>query len=427
MTVALSKRILAAVQPPFFVSGQQRAIIYRLFMDIAWMGVVSGTVGSFLAIYATRMGATDTQVGWLNAAPAVVNMLFGLPAGTWMKNRKFSQVVFWSAFTGRVFYLPICLLAFFLPPSGQVAATIWIILVMALPATLLNVSFNAMFAEMIPPAQRAYVVGGRNAILAITSLMCTLGSGKVLDMMPKPMGYQVVFTIGLVGAMLSSLHLFKIRNISQAIGLPSRIVDAGSIQLKMAQATLARRLGAWAGGIDRRFLKVILLLFTFHVAQWLVIPLTPLLAVHQLKLSDFQISMGASIFSLVTFAFSFQAARFINLLGNRKVTGIGMIGMGVFPLILALARGVDLFLLAHLIGAVSWSVLAVALLNYLLENTPERDRSVYMSYYIVASNAAILIGSLLGPFIASKIGYSQALAIFAALRALAGIAVLLWG
>jgi MFS family permease len=168
-------------------------------------------------------------------------------------------------------------------------------------------------------------------------------------------------------------------------------------------------------------------LFIFHVSQWLVIPLTPLLAVHQLKLTDFQISLGASLFSLVTFVSSFQAARFINRLGNRKVAGLAMIGMGAFPFILSLASGFNLFILAHLVGAVSWSVLAIALLNYLLENTPERDRSVYMSYYIVASNAAILIGSLLGPVIATQIGYSQALAAFAALRALAGIAILLWG
>ena len=112
---------------------------------------------------------------------------------------------------------------------------------------------------------------------------------------------------------------------------------------------------------------------------------------------------------------------------NRKAAGYAMIGLGIFPLLLALAQGLEMFLAAHLIGAVSWGILGVALLNYLLENTPARNRSVYISYYIVASNASILIGSLAGPSIASLIGYSPALALFAALRALAGIAVLLWG
>jgi predicted MFS family arabinose efflux permease len=104
-----------------------------------------------------------------------------------------------------------------------------------------------------------------------------------------------------------------------------------------------------------------------------------------------------------------------------------MIGMGIFPLTLSLANGFDMFILAHLIGSVSWSILGVALINYLFDNTPERDRSISMSYYIVANNAAILIGSLVGPAIATQIGYSPALAIFALLRGLAGVAVLLWG
>ena len=51
-----------------------------------------------------------------------------------------------------------------------------------------------------------------------------------------------------------------------------------------------------------------------------------------------------------------------------------------------------------------------------------RDR-----YYILVSNGSILIGSLLGPFFASLVGYSPALAAFALLRVLSGIAILIWG
>jgi MFS family permease len=186
-------------------------------------------------------------------------------------------------------------------------------------------------------------------------------------------------------------------------------------------------LKTWAANLDRRYVKVVALLFTFHIAQWLVIPVSPLLAVHQLGLSDFQISLGVSMFSLISVLFSFQVVRITNRLGNRKTAGFSMIGIGLFPLLLSLSKGFNLYLIAHLVGAFSWAVLAVALLNYLLENTPEQNRSVYMAYYIVASNASILIGSLAGPAIAGIIGYSPALAVFACLRALAGIAVLIWG
>lgn len=431
MTAALTEQIVAALRPPFALDQRQRNIIFHLFLDIAWMGVVSGTVGSFLAVYAARMGATDTQVGWLNAAPALVNMLVGFPAGNWMRRRSYSRVVFWSAFAGRVFYLPLCLLPFVLSAEGQVQAAIWIVLLMSIPLTLLNVSFNSMFAEVIPSHQRAYVVGGRNAILSITSLVFMLGCGRLLVILPQPDGYQVVFAVGFLAAMLSTYHLFLLRKISPVNGeTEAQMRPAGQAvtgQPGLVGTRLPERFRSWLLHLDQRYIKVVSLLFAFHIAQWLVIPVTPLLAVHQLKLTDFQISLGGSLFSLVTFAFSFQVARITGKFGNRKATGYGMIGLGVFPFILSQSQGLDLFLLAHLVGAVSWAVLAVALLNYLLENTPEKDRSVYMSYYIVASNASILIGSLIGPSIAGLIGYSPALVIFAVLRVLAGIAVLIWG
>jgi MFS family permease len=431
MLVALSRTIITSLKPPFVVTPQQRRIIFHLFMDIAWMGVVSGTVGSFLAVYCTRMGASNTQVGWLNAAPAMVSLFFGIPVGNWMKTRRLSQVVFWSAFAGRIFYLPLCLLPFFLLPPGQVQATIGIILMMSLPLTLLNVSFNSMFAEVIPIEQRGYVVGGRNAILAISALLFTLGSGRLLVILPQPQGYQVVFLIGFIGSMISTLHLFRIRDISISGTNSRQNLTAGIHAVHHTNQDLRNRmlwrLSDWGAGLDRRYLRVVLLLFTFHIAQWLVIPVVPLFSVNQLHLNDFQISLATSLFSLITFVVSFQVARVINKTGNRKAAGIGMIGIGLYPLILSQSTGFPMYLFAHFIGAISWSVLAVALLNYLLENTPEHDRSIYMAYYIVASNAAILFGSLVGPYIATQIGYSSALAIFAVLRLFSGIAVLLWG
>lgn len=380
------------------------------------MGVVQGTIGAFLIVYATRIGASDTQVGMLNAVPAIVNIVFALPTGRLMKGRRLSSIAFWSAAFGRVLYLPLIFLPLLFSASSQVNLILFLILLMGLPLTVLNVSFTAMFAEVVPVQQRAYVVGARNAVLSITSLLFTLGSGRLLSMVAFPLGYQIVFGIGLLGAILSTLHLFWIRNVS-TLALPS-IEDK-----KQAHVPLLTRLKT----IDRRYLRVITLLFFFHITQWLVIPVNPLLAVHKLKLNDFQISLGGGLFSLVTFLVSFQVARVINRLGNHRSAGYGMIGLSLFPLILSLAKGVDLFIVANLIGGVAWAVLAVALLNYLYENSPENDKAVYMSYYILASNGSILIGSLLGPLIASLLGYSEALALFAVLRALSGVAVLIWG
>jgi MFS family permease len=417
MTAAFIKRVNGLFRPAIPADGQLRSTIFHLFMDMVWIGVLSGTVGAFISVYAARLGAPDQLVGMLNAAPAIMNIIFAIPAGSWMKSRRVSGIVFWSAALGRIFYLPLIFLPFFLAPEIQVWGIIILILLMSIPITVLNVSFNAMFAEVIPVHQRAYVGGGRNSILSITSLIFTLASGKLLSTMSFPLGYQVVFGIGFLGAVLSTFHLFRIRKISHSPAVPT---IAGSTQPVS---------GTWAKlrSLDRRYFKVVLLLFFFHISQWLVIPLNPILAVHKLKLTDFQISLGGSLFSLVTFVVSFWAAGIINRMGNHKSSGYSMIGLGLYPLILSMATGADLYIVANLVGGIAWAVLVVALLNYLLDNTPEQNRSQYLSYYILASNGSILIGSLLGPYIATMVGYSPALAAFAVLRVLSGVAILIWG
>jgi MFS family permease len=94
-------------------------------------------------------------------------------------------------------------------------AGIWVIilitLLMAIPATLLAVSFNAMFLEATPANYRAEVVGKRNALLAVSMTLTSLVCGQLLDRVVYPWNYQIVFLIGASGALLSSYQLSKIK------------------------------------------------------------------------------------------------------------------------------------------------------------------------------------------------------------------------
>ena len=57
-----------------------------------------------------RQGATLLEVGLLNASPAIVNLLFALPAGYWLQARAVGRSVFWLSIGHRLFYLLLALL-----------------------------------------------------------------------------------------------------------------------------------------------------------------------------------------------------------------------------------------------------------------------------------------------------------------------------
>ena len=119
-----------------------------------------------------------------------------------------------------------------------------------------------------------------------------------------------------------------------------------------------------------------------------------------LKFSDQIIGLQAATFSLFVFLGSSQLDRLSRWLGNKKLLGLGIIAMGSYPLLTGLARGEALYILAAVTGGFAWAMAGGVLYNFIYEKIPENERSLYLSWYNLVANAAILIGSLGGPLIA---------------------------
>ncbi|MBI4929033.1 MAG: hypothetical protein HY835_14795, partial [Anaerolineae bacterium] len=190
----------------------QKTFIH-LFIEMSWIGVLGGTTLSFLSVYAARLGGTPNQIGLISAVPALVNLLFAIPANGLIRGRPLGLTSFWGAALARIFYLSFALLPIFFAPRIEVWVIILVTLIMNIPLTVLNVSFNAMMIESIPGDWRAFVVGTRNALLSVFQLIFQLLSGLVLKNMDFPIGYQVVFFAGFLGAAMSTVHLFYLRRL----------------------------------------------------------------------------------------------------------------------------------------------------------------------------------------------------------------------
>ena len=62
-----------------------------------------------------------------------------------------------------------------------------------------------------------------------------------------------------------------------------------------------------------------------------------------------------------------------------------------------------------IVGGLGGAMVGGALSNYLLEKVPADDRPAYLAWYNLALNAAILLGALLGPLLASMFDLTVAL------------------
>ena len=420
------------------VPTEHRKNFNHLILDIAWFGVLNGSAIAFIAVYATRLGASTFQISLLNAMPAVVNLMFALPAGRWLQDQPISRATFYSSVLHRWFYLAWIFLPFFFAPGEQVWLIVLLTVLMSIPGTALSIGFNGLFAATVPPEWRAQIVGTRNAAYALTSVVVTLICGWLLVVLPFPVGYQVVFLIGFVGATMSSLHLWFVRPADEhrKPGNGKSLGDwaqPGSMSMWQGlRATVGLRFlmrprslsSHWFNPIkDLHFRKVLIFVFVVHLTLHLAVPLFPIYLVREMGMSDQIIGLGNGIFYVALFLASTRLDMVTQRLGNRKTMALGVIIISLYPGFLSVADGASLYLIASIMGGAGWAFAGGAVGNYVLEKTPDDSRPSYLAWNNMSLQAGILLGALIAPLLAGWWGLAIGLAFAAAMRFLTGLAI----
>lgn len=433
-----------------------RANFRHLYADIFWWGILSGSTAAFLAVFATRLGAQPFQISLLTAGPAGVNLLFSLHAGRWLEGKPLIPTTFWSALITRLGYLGFFILPWLVPVEGQVWGVVLITLLMSVPGTLVAISFNAMFADVVPAEWRADLVGKRNALMAISMTVTTLLCGQLLDRIAPPYNYPVVFALGALGAFMSAYHLSRLRG-AAAPGEPAgnpgihpatmvahlrRLHFANLLRLPALRLPALRRPAngsppITSPGNRKGLLRLDLLrgsfgsflaaLLVFYTCQYLPLPVFPLVFVRELHLSDSAISLGTSMFNATMFLGSLWLSRFGARYGHRRLMLAGTLGYSLYPLLLGLAGNATPYWIASLTGGGIWAIAGASLTNRLMERVPVEDRAAYMAQHNLVLNLGILAGSFAGPALGSQIGLQQALIVAAGLRMFAGLLLARWG
>lgn len=425
--------------PALRTPSEQRFYNRHLYGEIAWYGVLAGSALGFVVIYITRLGATSTQLGWMNAGPALIALITTLPIGRWLSNQHMGKAITNTAIVHRLSYGLFALFPFILPPQSQIWAYIILTLVMAVPGTILSVGFNSLYAAAVPPDQRGHVAGIRNALVALTLVVSSLVSGYILDHLPQTEGYAVVFTIGFVGGMIGLYHLAMLRKLRGDEGIDKSkvrstmgdnfrgngsVLTTGSMRPGIALRIFARGRVILRPEIMRTsFGALVVALALFHFAQFIPAPLFPLFLVDDLKLTDQQISIGTALFQFAVFLGSFQIGYLSRRKGNLWITVTGIFFLSIYPLAIALSTNMLHYLIASALGGLAWALVGGALANYVLEVAPENDRPAHLAWYNIALSLGVLLGSLAGPILADSFSLRWALVIAFVMRAVSGGAV----
>lgn len=415
----------------------------QLAADIFWFGVLAGSAMGFVPVYAARIGASGFQLALLSAGPAVVNLLGSLPSARWLETQPLIRATVWSSIIHRLGYVALLFLPLLFPAAAQTWVLPALIVLMAVPGVILAIAFNAMFADVIPPAARSQVVGRRNALMAFSVMATALVSGWVLENVAFPLNYQIVFGLGAVGAALSSYYLSRVRPLATPPPRINQPLDDGArpgffrfadtlrsapglrFLLRAAGRPLLR-LDLLQGTFGRLMLAYLL----FYTFQYTPIALFPLVWVQELGLPDWVISVGSAAFNLAMLLASVSLAKLTARIGPKPLLTLSAVLYALYPFLHSQARGAafgaEVFLIASVIGGGVWGLANGGLTTRLMERTPDTERPTFMALHNVVLNFGILGGSFLGPLLAGWLGLQEALLLSAFLRVAAGVALWWW-
>jgi MFS family permease len=368
---------------------QVESNIRHLVGDIAWFGVVFGSIVAFLQVYLVRLGASSLLVGAITYGPALVGILWQIPAGRIMT--RFGYRMRWVIASGlvyRSFFLAVVLVPFFFPNAiAPVTAGIWILSSFA--SSVSNVVFLSMMADAVPPDRRTQMVGYRLAAFGLANTLTTLIAGPLLQRIPFPTNYQVLFLIGFLGSLMSAWHVKNLH-------CPDPPAEHGQQPPILREVRDMLRFPGYA-----RFVSAV---FMLQLTLGMVSPLLPLYWVRVLGAADNQVSLVLSTVSGSLVVGSLLMRRAVARIGRERALAMGALGYALYPLLTSLSPSVWWLIPWAALAGLFNAGISVNLFDNLVSVTPESNRTNYMSLYNTAANAALFAGPVIAGVLANSAG-----------------------
>ncbi len=406
-------------QLPWYEPGQSQEgrNLRSLYAGTAWFGLISGLVATFLPVFALRLGATTAELGWLTALPALVNVVWLVPAARLIeRSRRRLPVILNTALLQRLGYLAMAIMPFVLS-KGRVEALILLQTIVTLPTAVTNTALTSLMPDLTSPGRRGQVVSVRWLLLAVTGTVAALAGGAFLDLIPVPLNYQILLGAGALLSFLSLPYLRRIR-VPDAVTL----ARAGTPRRRYSWQTLRQSLGSVRA--QREFVSFALATFVFYWGLYLPAALWSVLRVRDLGATDTWIGIIAVVVDASTIAGYLYWGKVAARRGDRWLLVLTALGVALYSALTALVPSIQWMLVTSVLGGLTWAGCNLALFNVMLRVSPSDHRPTYVAIFTALMNVTAFAGPLLGAGLADWIGVRPTFLVSAGVRAVG--ALLLW-
>lgn len=344
----------------------------------------SGTVSPFLGVYAVKLGASASEMGWFqsvsNLAPSMMQVIWGKLSDK--IGRRIPFILLGGLITA-VLWIPLM----FVESSTQL---IVVIALQSLLGSMAIPTWTALIGDLVHSSKRGMTTAAINRSAAIGSLFATLAAGYLMVMVKGTLQQMFFIPLGVAVfcGVTSSLVMIRVREKPTP-----HTVSSGSIFSIGDVIGYARA--------NSNFVRFTLATVIFGFFMSLIWPLFSITTIRILNATMFEVAMLSVITGTLTIALQPWGGKLVDHVGRKPLIIVYRLGLILVPVFYGLASSVYHLYMLNLILGILGAFGDVALLAYLLDITPEELRGTLTAFYNLITGIVWFIGSLFGGYLAN--------------------------
>jgi len=388
---------------------------YRIVQRDAVAVGFTSAAAPFLGVYLARFGATPFDLGLIAALPSIAGLFLSIPLGQFLLRR--TSIPRWLG-TSRMLtaatYGVIGLLPFVIPAEAVVPVAMVVWALASVPLLIVPIAFSVVMSLVAGPNGRFELLSRRWSLAVLTTALTVTVAGRVLDVLPFPLNYQVILIVLSLAGPISMVLMNRLRMPERALPPP----PPPARPIRERASDLARLIQG-----QPAFVSFILRLFPFTIGTRMALPLIPLFYVTTLGATDGQIGLIATIQSFGLLIGYLAWTLLWRRRGGRIILLVCGAGLAAYPAGLAVSREISVVLAVTAAASLFQAGLQLVLFDELMRRVPVIYSPTFVAVDQSVAHIAGLGGPLLGAALASVVGLPVALGL-ATVTSLAGYGLL---
>lgn len=372
-----------ATERPFLLPSVQRRNLLVIVIDGIVIGIMSAAA-SFVSVWVIRLGASPFWVSMLSSLPSTVALVMTIPWSTFAaRQRRPERLLAFARLSVHAVYPLIAAVPFFLRDKWAAITIVIVWSLSAFPSSLSNMMFTLVMGHSVTPDRRSFLMSRRWTFLGVAKLIALPIASQIIERLPFPYGYQLVYGINGLLALGAFYCATQIR-VEEHEPSPPAKQEPIPDRLRSSLAEI-RQASSFLVFVSGRAL--------LNLGLTLVAAVVPIFWVDHLQASDAWVGYFNVALSGATLVAYFPWVRYKRKHGTRRTLIPAAVGMALYPALLALVRAPFAVVPVIAFYGLAGAGINLAFFDTLLETVP-RDRE---AHFVAINNTIVHLSGMIGP------------------------------